>query len=543
MCDEKIKVAIENAGKMAPCPECSRIVRVPLPSKKEVTDWRKVSTGPSLARKDTEAAPEGAWGSATGVATVSREALEEAAAVSAESAPRTRAQKIKLLLIAAAVLVALGGAYVGYKEMVAGSIQEQALERAVSYLDPQKSKVTLDPLAVAEINRAVGECSIHMGNEESTKIGRQYLIAARTKLANVEPSGERDSLLVDIAALQADLVLDPGQIEKTQIRREAEREQERSIKELERTISLIGSPEARAEALRHGTQMLVAKKLGEQAPRLAAGGPERAEDAAVVGIELWKAGQVPAATALAEQLLKARAGEKTAKEKPAPAALVALCVVLKKPQEEIDSNLKLAFNDLPWRLGMIQGLALSGEYEKARGIRAELKDSVDWFQAGAIVALAALDKKTADNKELSEIAEWISTGAGKGELAGHNPALGRPNPAWMLLRLVQQSLKANKADVAAQLAEGISDPQLRSRAKLELLRAKLNAAGGSAAGDDWAKDIDEKSPAYGLAREAIVRHNAKLGQGSALLKAVGTWEPEALRPFGYVGVGLGVQGK
>ena len=41
-CDTKVKVSAELAGKRAPCPECRRIVQVPLPEKREAKDWRKV---------------------------------------------------------------------------------------------------------------------------------------------------------------------------------------------------------------------------------------------------------------------------------------------------------------------------------------------------------------------------------------------------------------------------------------------------------------------------------------------------------------------
>src|SRR5580698_4495610 len=44
MCDEKISVNAALAGKQAPCPECRRIIKVPLPKKEEAKDWRQIDT-------------------------------------------------------------------------------------------------------------------------------------------------------------------------------------------------------------------------------------------------------------------------------------------------------------------------------------------------------------------------------------------------------------------------------------------------------------------------------------------------------------------
>ena len=39
----------------------------------------------------------------------------------------------------------------------------------------------------------------------------------------------------------------------------------------------------------------------------------------------------------------------------------------------------------------------------------------------------------------------------------------------------------------------------------------------------------------------LARHNARLGQGSAVMDMIQGWQPEALRPLGYAGVILGMQ--
>ena len=61
-CETKVQVAAELAGKQTSCPECRRIVKVPLLEKAGPKDWRNVDSRlPSGARRDLEPAPEGAW--------------------------------------------------------------------------------------------------------------------------------------------------------------------------------------------------------------------------------------------------------------------------------------------------------------------------------------------------------------------------------------------------------------------------------------------------------------------------------------------------
>ena len=61
MCDVKISMSVDLAGKRAPCPECRRIIKVPLLEKAEPKDWRKVDVRSPLTRDHKgEPAPEGA---------------------------------------------------------------------------------------------------------------------------------------------------------------------------------------------------------------------------------------------------------------------------------------------------------------------------------------------------------------------------------------------------------------------------------------------------------------------------------------------------
>lgn len=79
-CDEQIKFPLDMGGKQAPCPECSRIVKIPVPKRTDAGSWRaNVNQGPSAVRRDLEPVPEGFQGGAK--VEVSRESLEEADAL------------------------------------------------------------------------------------------------------------------------------------------------------------------------------------------------------------------------------------------------------------------------------------------------------------------------------------------------------------------------------------------------------------------------------------------------------------------------------
>lgn len=79
-CDEAIKFPLDMGGKQAPCPECSRIVKIPQAKRTDAGSWRaNVKQGPGAVRRDLEPVPEGMQGGAK--VEVSREALEEADAL------------------------------------------------------------------------------------------------------------------------------------------------------------------------------------------------------------------------------------------------------------------------------------------------------------------------------------------------------------------------------------------------------------------------------------------------------------------------------
>lgn len=98
-CEEKLSVSADLGGKQSPCTSCRRIVKVPLPEKKEGPDWKKEGPKRPLgALRPQEPELEGTWNSS--MDSVSRDALLEAGAIVEEKIPLTRGQKITRIAIA-----------------------------------------------------------------------------------------------------------------------------------------------------------------------------------------------------------------------------------------------------------------------------------------------------------------------------------------------------------------------------------------------------------------------------------------------------------
>ena len=86
-CDEVVQVPRSEAGTKMPCPECKRIIRIPVPNENKPKDWRDVAKkGPIGAKANQPEALENAWGTeqARGA---SHSALVEAEAIPQKAEP------------------------------------------------------------------------------------------------------------------------------------------------------------------------------------------------------------------------------------------------------------------------------------------------------------------------------------------------------------------------------------------------------------------------------------------------------------------------
>src|SRR5262249_4414334 len=95
-CDAELHLPAELSGKQSQCPECRRIIKVPVLATTDPKDWRRAKPAlPSGARQNVEQqAPEGTWGSATSTL-VSHDSLLDADAIPSARERLTLAQKLK----------------------------------------------------------------------------------------------------------------------------------------------------------------------------------------------------------------------------------------------------------------------------------------------------------------------------------------------------------------------------------------------------------------------------------------------------------------
>jgi hypothetical protein len=147
------------------------------------------------------------------------------------------------------------------------------------------------------------------------------------------------------------------------------------------------------------------------------------------------------------------------------------------------------------------------------------------------VAAAAVDLENADPAKKEHYVNEAF------QAATSHPKLPEVSP-WLLYRLVRLGVAAGMDDKALALAKQIPSLDLRGRAELEVLRARL-AKMNTVADDTQLQVVEKNTPAYALAIEAWTRHNARAG-GTAVLKSVEAL-PEKERRFGYIGTVLGLQ--
>jgi hypothetical protein len=528
-CDEPLKIPAELQGKQAPCPKCKRIIKVPLLVKRDPTDWRKGDTRvPSGARRDTEPAPEGAWGS-TAMSAVSRQALLEAAPPPRE--PWTLRQKLTRGGALVGVLLAAGlGTWLGIGWWHQRQ-EKQSFDKALELLKAEDSKLSREERAILFI--AAGEYRLRFNTVDGTKDAQDYFQQAR-KLIDGAPEGvEREMLLTELAVAQIELGGDSQQAAR------GERlDWDKAVAEVRQTLQLLHEPETRAEALARVSRKLIDKKQSDKLVPLAnqLGSPRNVLNAngkqitftpsdapallAVAALELLRAGEKQPALEQANRAASFyKAGEK-AERPPLSAAVVALCRALDteppKPGGALDDNL----NGI---IGEAQGEVLRGNNDLARAVVGRIQEHEPRWRV--LVAIASADKDKPDAGALDE-----AIGLVEGHLAGHAVS------PWVMLRMFEVAAVSGIAEDSLQkIADSVGDANLAGRAMLAVLRAKL-ARTNDKVELSRADAINKNSPAHGEAVLEIARHNAKRKALSA--KDVSEWDDD-LKVFGYMGLALG----
>jgi hypothetical protein len=538
-CDEEVQASAELAGRQMPCPSCTRIIKVPVPEKVEPKDWRKVDPrGPAAGMlKDAEKAPEGAWGSKTTASAVSRRALVEAEVIPLAQEPTPWGRYISRGLIAASLLAAVGFGGCSIRRYSAQQSQQNVLELALKSLPegpaPTTSAASPVGLLTAEVYRAAGELSIR---ENQAKAAQDFMSKARARLMNLNAdSTGRDLALIDLAVTQVDLGGDTAAD-----LRGLRLDWDKAYRHISQTVRLINAAQARTETVQQVGRKLLAHGEGRYlalVPNQLNADKERAELTALAGLELIRAGEHETAKALAAPLLKPYEGKPAKKADLAKRPvlhpnMIALAVALDQPIETEavsipapEAALKDPYPDI--RLGYARGWAAQGKWAQARQIAAMPGDPAVRFEAFVDVATAADGKSLQDADAAARAALTI----------WRDDLQGSPISPWLLLRLVRAGSRAGLADQMQQVAESITDADIRTRARLEVVRSRLASLHGL---DTDGLDKEPKQPSSGQILEAICRHNARYQSSSSLIREIDQWEP-TLRALGYIGAALGQQ--
>jgi hypothetical protein len=157
--------------------------------------------------------------------------------------------------------------------------------------------------------------------------------------------------------------------------------------------------------------------------------------------------------------------------------------------------------------------------------------ALERFQAAlGVAAVAVLTEKANEALPALEYAQACQKEVRKAEAK---------IPAWDLVQLARLLAAAGKAEEARGVVQTLPDKAAKSRAQLELLLARL-AASREQVPMNAADEIDKESLSYGLALEALARHNTRVGQQGAVREAIDAAD-ERHRPFLYAGLALGLQ--
>ncbi|MBX9583857.1 MAG: hypothetical protein K2X87_26450, partial [Gemmataceae bacterium] len=165
----------------------------------------------------------------------------------------------------------------------------------------------------------------------------------------------------------------------------------------------------------------------------------------------------------------------------------------------------------------------------------ELARRPDWSAGGRLRALILCGEWGPDGGAAAEAAAGLLTQEGKGK---RETGL----PPFALLRMAQLGALGGKPDAARALADAIPDDGLRAWAMGDVIRCA--SLGGSTAKveEEAAEAPDDPKKAragHAWGRLWLARHNARVGDTSAVRRAVDLWPAGTAKPFGLAGIALG----
>lgn len=411
-CDAELKLPAELSGKQSPCPECRRIVKVPVLEKTGPRDWRAPDkqVGPSGAvRKDLP--PEGAW-SSTQAGKVSTQALLEAGVLQIPKEKITAGQWVVRASFALFILVVLAGGGWGIYRWWRGSFEFVSLNAIDAYV-AGKDEEKPTPEARAELVRLMAEYAWlheqrHKRPLEVVEGGKKVARQPKAEFTRARQAAEelRDPVLRYTAAL--DLLATAQRLPLDQ-------------REWASTLRVAGSGPPREMVLRHyirarlkpvandDTAMqrevdAITALLMQAFPALptGAGAMDASEQQAALGV-LGQEAVAAGKRALALQLLKAHLSRVNPKLAP-PMPLLGLAHQL---GETLPKDLPESARDA----ARVVGFAQAGQVEAAARVVDE-RFKVPTRQSLALrleVAAAALAKEQRGEaqKHLDACREWM----------------------------------------------------------------------------------------------------------------------------------------
>jgi hypothetical protein len=467
-CGEPVKFAADLAGKNAPCPECKRIVKVPLPKADKKKDWRDINKqGPAGAIINLPEQLEGAWGTELR-GKVGQEALEEAGAVQIEVEPVGVRGWIRRGVWAASIVGALALIIYLANRNITVSQQTNAIAAAYAHakLLEQDTKKKLHPVLAAEIDRAEG---ILLLNQDKVEPARVKFMEARGKLddASKDLIVDRNLYLIELARTQLDL----GMETEDQFRTKARYDWDRTVRnEVKQTLDRIKSPEAKVIALRELSSELVARDQLALAISLATSQYNPA---------FQEKGQPTPMLAQLTALVHAYGNVKKFENLPKPPDLT-------KP-----------VTDLVARLAYAEGYARSGNLTEAKKY-ASAKGPLPHQLEAAIGIAGAL---VSDRKKQNSLTE--ATAVLAEVFSAKLMESTEPNPAWLRYQLCRTGARIPSYQAEVKQVAKRLPASFQRWIQLEMVVAQLERG----AAIDLEKDLpDREGPTRALAWVAIGRH-------------------------------------
>jgi hypothetical protein len=554
VCEHKWTEPPERAGKNVLCPECRHRQKVPVPKGSAPVDWRAGPQGPSLAKENVVQPTDVMGGEAK---LVSGAALKQAGATNEELEPLSFKRKLMwAAVVVVPLLLVAGGAWFAY-QTVRDRGHDRLMDQALAEFEAGRGELPPAEAAAcaAVLHLAGGEYELAQDRDREVALTRAmaHFTKARAELTQAgqkdDPrrptTQERWAAAAELAVAQLGLGGTDDQVNNAvRIRWVPEPINARALRanekpkhvhdELSRTLPLLQGADSdlKAAVARRLTRELVkngqAGLAADQLPTVLFGDADRAEGRAVIALEVYrldKGSDRPrqAAEELRGQLDKGAAGG------PMFQVLARVAGPDKGPPPAAGE----AQGGDPARLVLVGQHLLDGRSGEAL----DLARKPGWSPPGRLRALILCGEWGPDGGAAGEAAAGLLAQEGRGK---RETGL----PPFALLRMAQLAALGGKPDPARALADAIPDEGLRAWAMGEVIRWGSIGGGTAEVGEEAAEAPDDPKKAragHAWGRLWLARHNTRVGDTSAVRRAVDLWPAGTAKPFGLAGIALGLK--